>query len=96
MHKKDSEDGKRAGRRGLLLIAVGLGIALFVTGFVLAVTSLSDPESVSASGGRESSIEDDRASSLSLLVGLMLSLSGVVLATATPAVFFIRSQKGTG
>lgn len=96
MAKKHSEDDKRAARRGLLLIAVGLGIALFVAGFVLAVTSLSEPEGASASGDGEVLSEPAQSSSVALLVGLMLSLSGVVLATATPAVFFIKGQKRTG
>lgn len=93
MAKKEVESDKRTPGRFFLLVAMGAGIALFAAGFVLAVTSLSEPESASASGDRTALSEDVRDSSLSLMVGLLLSLSGVVLATATPAVFFIKGQR---
>lgn len=79
-----------------LLAVVGLGMALFVSGFLLAVTSLSEPDSASAEGERSLSVETDaQGQSISLLTGLLLSLAGVVLATAAPAMFFIQARNGS-
>jgi len=86
-------DARRPKSR-LILAVVGLGIAFFVTGFVLAVTSLAEPSIVSADDGTlKVSDSGGEGSSLSLMLGLVLSLAGVVLATAGPAVFFIHARK---
>lgn len=78
-------DTRRPRRKGLLAV-VGLGIALFVSGFVITVASLSGP---SAASSGEQVLESPSGYSVSLLVGLLVSLGGVVLATAGPLLLFV-------
>jgi hypothetical protein len=62
----------------------------------MAITSLSEPESVSAANDYLAYAEDGSAHrSVSIFAGLVLSLAGVVLATAGPAMFFLRERNGT-
>ncbi len=84
-------------RRILQSLAVIVGIALFVVGFVITVVSLSDASSTStvradqldaAYSGEASS---DGAGSV--VLGLVLSMAGLVVATTVPAARFIRSSK---
>ncbi|GEM_PF-3210971 len=96
MHKKDPEVDLRRPKSKALLVIVGLGIALFVTGFVLAVTSLSEPDTVLAGeDALQTSGSGAESASFTLFFGLLLSLAGVVLATAGPAMFFIHARKGS-
>jgi hypothetical protein len=83
-------------RRIVISLAVTLGIALFATGFMMTLISLSENSTARAGSTDESSgVDDDSASSHTgtLVIGLVLSMAGVVLATAVPAAFFIRSSK---
>ena len=79
-------------------IAVILGITLFVAGFVLTVTSLSDNSSAGTDGisspflAEEAHVGSD-GSDLVLFMGLVLGLSGLVLATMAPAAWFIRNSR---
>ncbi len=92
-HRK--EEGTRLRSRALL-VAVGLGMVLFIAGFVLTVTSLSHPDGVLADDGQSAMPESaDTGSSLTLMTGLLLSLAGLVLATAGPAVCFIHERMGS-
>jgi hypothetical protein len=71
-------------------------MALFISGFLLAVVSLSEDGSAP---GEESvylaSEGDPQGQQVSLFLGLLLSLAGVVLATAAPALFFIHARNGS-
>ena len=83
-------------RRILLSLAVTIGIALFVVGFVMTLMSLSDDssaraESVDHLDSTEAYTGPGHAATL--VIGLVLSMTGVVLATAVPAAFFIQSSK---
>lgn len=80
-----------AGRRPIIAM-VGIGIFLFIAGFMLTVSSL---EAADAGPGGVV-LEEAQTSSSSdayLLAGLMLSMAGVVSATAGPAAFFIHRKK---
>ena len=96
MQDASDESSKRGLKGRAILLVVGLGMVLFVVGFAMTVTSLSDPESVSAQGDYEMSETGSGSTSDSMLLmtGLLLSLAGVVMATTGPAVFFLRKQKG--
>ncbi|HIJ17211.1 MAG TPA: hypothetical protein HA364_05505 [Thermoplasmata archaeon] len=97
LNKDDREVDSRRRKSRALLAVVGLGIAFFVTGFVLAVTSLSEPDTVLASeDALQTSGSGVGSASFTLFLGLLLSLAGVVLATAGPAMFFIHAGKRSG
>jgi hypothetical protein len=71
-------------------------MALFISGFLLAVVSLSDGGSAPADEGMYLANEEDaQGQPVSLFLGLLLSLAGVVLATAAPAMFFIHARNGS-
>ena len=83
-------------RRILLSLAVTIGIALFVIGFVMTLMSLSEDSSASAeSVDRLDSTEAyvGPGHTVTLLIGLVLSMTGVTIATAVPAALFIQSSK---
>ncbi len=90
-----SDEGDHCRDRRLLLV-VGLGMALFISGFLLSVASLSEPGTVPAEEESylASGTEAD-GQPMSLFLGLLLSLAGVVLATAAPAMFFIHARNGS-
>lgn len=89
-----SGDSRHQGNRALFTL-VGLGIALFVVGFIVSVTSLSSTgTAVPGDGVSEAAIHTGNES-LVLFFGLLLSLGGVVLATAGPAWMFIQARKGS-
>lgn len=72
---------------------VSVGIFLFVLGFILTVAAIpQDKPSGSShdlsSGTGQSGSGDSR--NLYLLTGLVVSLTGVVLATVVPAVGFVK------
>ncbi|MBE0517720.1 MAG: hypothetical protein IH630_00655 [Thermoplasmata archaeon] len=95
MASNDDSDRKRPFRLKGTPIVVGVGIALFVMGFVITVYSLSSLETVSAGGDGLTSDSHQifSSSSLPLFIGLVLSLVGVVSATAGPAAFFLHSKR---
>jgi hypothetical protein len=72
---------------------VSVGILLFVVGFILTVTMI--PQDEPSAAGRDFSSGVGQADSgdsrdLYLLTGLVVSLTGVVLATVVPAVGFVK------
>jgi hypothetical protein len=76
------------------------GIALFAIGFLLTLSAKSDTVSGQNVGGRSGgNLADTRAvssgSSWILLLGLVLGLAGLVVATAGPAAFFVLRKHGT-
>ena len=71
---------------------VGIGIFLFVAGFMLTISSLEAAETGSDGALIEAS-QTSPSSDAYLLAGLMLSMAGVVSATAGPAAFFIHRKK---
>lgn len=90
-----SDDGGHCRDRRLLLV-VGLGMALFIAGFLLSIASLSESGTVPAEEERYLASETEAdGRPLSLFLGLLLSLAGVVLATAAPAMFFIHARNGS-
>ena len=92
----DKRSLKVSKRRVLLSLAVTVGIALFVIGFVMTLMSLSEDSSAAAESVEflGSSVADSGSSSTAtLVIGLVLSMTGVVVATALPAAFFIQSSK---
>jgi hypothetical protein len=89
-------EARRNGRRTSAL-AVSLGMALFVVGFAITLASLP---SDSAAGTKSSGVLDDGFSSTSsesdgvlLIIGLVVSMAGVVVATAIPAAVFLQGAK---
>lgn len=94
MQEDDKRSAEGTRKNKVLFLVVGLGMALFISGFVLAITSLSEPAEVSADAD-SLRMEESGPSGLSssLLLGLLLSLAGVVMATAGPAAFFIQARK---
>lgn len=92
----DKGEARRTGRQTSAL-AVSLGMALFVVGFAITLASLP---SDSVAGTQGSGVLDDGLGSSSssgdgvlLLVGLVLSMAGVVVATAIPAAVFLQGAK---
>jgi hypothetical protein len=84
------------GARILLSLVVILGITLFIIGFVMTVISLSDASTASAvNAGQLDGLAEGSASSNAgtLLLGLTLSMTGLVVATTVPAARFIRASK---
>ena len=68
------------------LLIVFLGIVLFIAGFLVTVTTLSDSTGISGHDG-SATISGDRSRGLSELVtisGSAISLSGIVVATLGP------------
>jgi len=73
------------------------GVAMFVIGFMVTVSALSDLGSAHANTASEEFVGSSASSeSIMLLVGMVLSLSGLVLATAGPAAFFIVNRRRAG
>ena len=98
MHDDDADQRslKVSKRRVLLSLAVTVGIALFVIGFVMTLMSLSDDSSASAESVDRlglSAADSGSGNTATLVIGLVLSMTGVVVATALPAAFFIQSSK---
>jgi len=90
--KNKDGDIKLSKRPTFLMVAIG--ISLFVVGFIITLTSISG--SHLASDGSDSYLASESTGSfgadMMLFVGIALSLSGVVFATAGPAVFFIHRR----
>jgi hypothetical protein len=91
-------NGSSSSRDGRLLIsiAVTIGIALFIIGFVMTVMSLSDDSVVSAGSAEEFRLTDSKlvpSQDGTLFLGFVLSMAGLVTATTVPAVHFLRSSK---
>ena len=94
----DTDTPPRAPSRRLVSLAVVIGISLFAAGFILTITSLSGSSAADGEdgglpylGGEE--LFDSGGQNIVLLLGIALSLVGLVLATAVPAAWFIRSTK---
>lgn len=97
MDKDGRKDDAACRRRRALVIVVSLGIALFTAGFLVTVASLSGPSSASSQDAALQVIDMSSVdSSAILLVGLLVSLGGVVLATAGPLMLFVFPQEGAG
>jgi hypothetical protein len=95
MDRSDDLKGKKRSDKPLLSLMVLVGVSLFVAGFMITVSSLSDLGASSSTSDSERLLyseteEDARADSTALLIGITLSLAGVVAATAGPAAFFIH------
>jgi hypothetical protein len=94
--KRNAYEGDRPVHPTVLV----LGIALFVTGFLITVTSMSgslDGQSELASGDlRSSEAQTSSTSGLLMFIGIVLSMSGVVSATAGPAAYFVHSRRRSG
>ena len=77
------------------LVMVSVGISLFIAGFLVTLSSSSD-RSFGASNGDDASRSPEEGFSSSigtnLLVGIFVSLSGVILATVGPAVGIVKGK----
>jgi len=99
MDPENNDEQGRSGSKQYIAVAVIAGIVLFVAGFAMTLVSLpdggatgvSDPD---ASDAYSSGSSDSSADGVLLLVGLALSMMGVVLATVIPAAMFIRRTHG--
>ena len=83
-------------KRLILSLVVIIGIALFTIGFVVTVVSLSDDSAASARSVGDLGAVDDGSffgHTGALILGLVLSMSGVVIATMVPAAHFLRGSK---
>ncbi len=80
----------------VLSLAVTIGIALFTIGFVMTVISLSEDSAASARSTNDLGTVDSGplfGHTGVLMLGLVLSMSGVVIATAVPAAHFLRGSR---
>lgn len=93
----DSDERASSRARSLILsLAVVIGIALFTIGFVVTVVSLSDDSVASARNVDDLGAVGDGSffgHTGALVLGLVLSMSGVVIATTVPAAHFLRDSK---
>ncbi len=69
---------------------VSLGIVLFVVGFILTVAAIPRNGSTAFSNPGESSAHSGPSHEVYLLLGMFVSLTGVILATVGPAVGFVK------
>lgn len=97
MSGDDSDERSSSSESRLILsLAVIIGIALFAIGFVVTVTSLSG-DSVAGVRSADDLYAADGGSAFdhtgALMLGLVLSMSGVVIATTVPAAHFLRGSK---
>jgi len=94
----DSDERASSRARSLILsLAVVIGIALFTIGFVVTVVSLSEDSVASARNVDDLSAVDGGSffgHTGALVLGLVLSMSGVLIATTVPAAHFLRDSKG--
>lgn len=79
-------------------MAVSFGIALFIAGFALTISSLpsdsaAGAEGYSVSGEQTASSSAFQSDGILLLIGIVTSMIGVVTATAVPAAVFLRSAR---
>lgn len=97
MSGDDSDErSSNSGSRLILSLAVIIGISLFAIGFVVTVTSLSGDsvagaQSTDVLGGADDGSAFDHNGAL--MLGFVLSMSGVVIATTVPAAHFLRGSK---
>ena len=90
------ERSSSGARRLVLSLAVIIGIALFTIGFVVTVVSLSEDSAASARSADDLGAVDSGSffgHTGALMLGLVLSMSGVVIATMVPAAHFLRGPK---
>lgn len=85
-------EGTKIKEKRPIFAMVGIGIFLFVAGFMITISCLESPDESSGDGLITSS-EPASSPDAFLLVGLSLSLAGVVSATAGPAAFFIHKKR---
>ena len=98
---EDSFDEKRTpGARTLIATSVIAGMTLFIAGFAMTVMALPADSHAGADGAETLAADQDTESGdflagegLSLLLGLLLSMVGLCVATVIPAVVFIRRAK---
>ena len=99
MDRSDGSVKKTHVAKPLLSIVVLVGVSLFAAGFMITISSLSGLEASSTTSDSDrmfysEEVADSSADSAALLIGLTLSLAGVVAATAGPAAFFIHRKNG--
>ncbi len=99
METEDIDKHGRTGSRRYIAAAVIFGIALFVAGFAMTLVGLPEDDAVSikdddASGAYVHELSSPSGSSVLLLLGLIASMAGLILATVIPAVLFIRHSHG--
>jgi NADH:ubiquinone oxidoreductase subunit 6 (subunit J) len=94
MHTVSERDSKMNKRRRLKPVAVWIGIALFVVGFLLTIAAMPHGEqSRTNDASQNTETSQGRAvpsNELYLASGILVSLVGVVLATVVPAIAFMK------
>jgi NADH:ubiquinone oxidoreductase subunit 6 (subunit J) len=94
MHTVSKRDSKASKRRVVKPVAVWIGIALFVVGFVLTIAAIPHGEqSRSNDASQYTEANQGRAApsnELYLASGILVSLAGVILATVVPAISFVK------
>jgi hypothetical protein len=99
METGDRDKHGHSGSRRYIAAAVIIGIALFVAGFAITLVSLPEDDTVSikdgdTGGAYARELSSPSGGSALLLLGLIASMVGLVLATVIPAVLFIRHSHG--
>ena len=94
MDRDSSGERGHIGPRPAIAATVLLGIALFIAGFALTMHSLSGTATAGVNSDDVSYSDQNSSSDTSnhtlLMMGLLLSMVGVIIATVVPAVAFIR------
>jgi len=97
MDRSDNPKCTASMYKPLLSLMILVGVGLFITGFVMTVSSLSDMGASSSGSGPDTPLSEEAdtgvgSDGIMLLTGLTLSLVGVVAATAAPAAFYIHGR----
>jgi hypothetical protein len=90
-----TEGSVHGGRQQIKLVVVVVGIALFVLGFMLTVSSLSTNGTGTEDGATSGVFSEGAAiGSLSLLmiIGMSVSFAGVLIATVGPMASFMQNK----
>lgn len=81
----------------LRTVTVLIGLALFVSGFLLLVSAMSEAQSDSTGVAAERSVLGEEPSrergSLTNLIALSMSIAGLAVATVGPVIWFVRWSK---
>ena len=93
---KDEHRTSGSGRRTSAL-AVSFGMALFIVGFAVTLASLPSDTAAGTkgSGSLDEAVDSlqSRGDGMLLAIGLVVSMAGVIVATAVPAAVFLQGAK---
>ena len=96
MNVKQERRTRGSGKRASAL-AVSFGMALFIVGFAVTLASLPSDSGADTkgSGYLDDAVDTSPASDdgMLLAVGLIVSMAGVIVATAVPAAVFLQGTR---